>query len=71
MIQVGDGHPFHGPVKLLLDEHQVQDPDDAPVDQVDQKGQALPGHPAAGELDYQVVDRTHLFKIVCHVHPSM
>jgi hypothetical protein len=62
-VEVGDGHAPHRPVQLLLDKDQVDDPDDPPVDQVDQHGQALAGHAAARELDHQVVDRAHLVEL--------
>ena len=41
-IQVGDRHPPNRPVELLLHKHKIEDPDDAPVDQVDQQGQPSP-----------------------------
>jgi hypothetical protein len=41
MVQVGDGDPSDRPVQLPLHEDQVEDPDDAPVDQVDQQGKAV------------------------------
>ncbi len=41
-VQIGQGDPGDRAVQLLLDEEQVDDPDDAAIHQVDQQGEALP-----------------------------
>src|SRR4249919_2593169 len=68
LVQVGDGDAPNRSVQLFFDEGQIEEPDDASVDEVDEQREAFPGHSAAGELDHQIVDRTHFFKIV-HVNP--
>ena len=50
---------LHGTVVTAGDEPQVEDADQSPVDEVDQQGQRLARHLAAGELHDQVADRTH------------
>ena len=50
-------------VQVLLDEGEVENADDPPVDQVDEDREGLPGHLAAGELDHDVVDRPHLVDV--------
>src|SRR5690349_18066350 len=48
--QVGEFDPLDRSVRALADEEQIQHPDDATVDQIDQKGQPLAGHPTPGKL---------------------
>ena len=54
---------MHRPVELLHHEREVEDPDDAAIHQVDEQREPLTGHPVAGELDDQVVHRTHRLNI--------
>src|ERR1700753_518465 len=58
MVEVCEPDDPERPVLALGDEDEIQDPDDALVDQVGQDGQALPGHFRTWELDDQVADRT-------------
>src|SRR5262249_52446042 len=53
---------------LPLHEHQVENADDAAVDQVDQDREALPGQSAPWKLDDQVVDGTNAVN-VSHANP--
>src|SRR5688572_15488143 len=66
VVEVRDRDPLDRPVEVLADEDQVEDADDAAVDEVDEVREGLPVHLAAGKLDHDVVDRPHLVKVVGH-----
>ena len=69
-VEVGDRDARNRSVGALLDEREVDDPDDAPVDQVDEVGEALAGQLVrVRELDDQIVDRAHLVDVVAHAEP--
>src|ERR1700753_3525280 len=68
MVEVCEPDDPERPVLALGDEDEIQDPDDALVGQVDQDGQALPGHFRTWELDDQVADRTQS-TVVGHLPP--
>src|ERR1700753_4232389 len=68
MVEVCEPDDPERPVLALGDEDEIQDPDDALVDQVGQDGQALPGHFRTWELDDQVADRTQS-TVVGHLSP--
>ena len=50
----------HAAVVLLADEGEVEDADDAAVDEVEQQREGFPAHPLVLEADDEVVDRPHL-----------
>ena len=56
--------PGDGAVLALGDEGEVEDPDQAAVDQLDQVRRDLAVGLAAGPLDQHVVDRAHLVDVV-------
>src|SRR6478736_6727951 len=63
-VDVADVDRVDGPVRVLGDEGEVQDADQPALDEVEQDREALPRHPAARELDHDVVDRTHQVEVV-------
>ena len=63
VAEVGDLQPGDVAVLVLGDEGQVDDPDQPPVDEVDQVRRGLAVRLAAGPLDDQVVDRAHLVEL--------
>ena len=62
--EVGQLEAGDGAVLGLGDEGEVEDPDQAAVDQVDQVRRRLAVGLAAGPLDQQVIDRSHLTEVV-------
>ena len=72
-VDLGEGRD--GAVVVLAEEHEIEDPDDASVDEVDEQGEGLPGHPIGREREDDVVDRAELVEVgglleVCgHVSP--
>jgi len=59
-VQPGDVNHTDAAIGGLGDELQIQDPDDAAVDQVQQDCEAVTGDAAARELDRQVVHRSEI-----------
>ena len=71
MVQIGEGDDPQGTVFALGDKDEVQDPDDASLDKIDQDRQALPGHLGAWELDDQIADRAQRVILLCHLCNSL
>ena len=63
---LGDVDPRYRAVLALGDESQVDDPDDAAVDEVDQVRDRLAGRLPALPLDQHVVDRADLQAFLTH-----
>jgi len=59
VVEVGHRHGEHRAVEVLANEDQVEDANDAPIDQIDQERHPLAGHAAARKLDDYVVNRAH------------
>jgi hypothetical protein len=70
-VEVTDLQDDEGTVRVLADEDEVQDADDAAVDQVDEQRERLPAKPCPGELDHQVVDRAQVVDVLGHVVASV
>jgi len=65
--EIGELQRLDGPILTLRQEGEVEDPDQAAVDEVDQVWRDLPFRLLAGPLDQHVVDRPHLDVIGVHV----
>ena len=67
MVQIRQPDDPQGAVLTLGDEDEIQNPDDALVDEINQDRQALAGHLAPRELHDQIADRPQAFVALCHV----
>ena len=62
---LGEVPSAHRPVGVLDEERDVEDPDDAAIDEVQQQRHHLAGHRlVAGPLQHHVVDRAHLIELL-------
>src|SRR3954468_10272589 len=66
-VDLADVQRRDGAVLALHQERDVEDPDDAAVDEVDDQRHRLTGRLPARPLDHDVVDRAHLFELF-HAH---
>src|SRR5580704_16944158 len=68
MVDVLELERSHRAIGIAGHEHEVEDPDDTSVDQVEKSGKSLAPHFVAGELDDQVTDWAQGPRFVwCHV----
>jgi len=56
----------HGAIGFPLHEHEIEDPDDTTVDEVEQCGESFVRHLIAGEFDDQITDWAEGARFVCH-----
>ena len=66
-VEVPQLDGLHRAVGATRDELEVEDPDQAPVDQIDQRRESRTGHLVARELDDQIADRSHRLSLVSHL----
>src|SRR5258705_67631 len=53
-------------VRVARDEHEVEDADQATVDEVDEDRESFTGHLVPGKLNDQIADRSHRIRLVRH-----